>query len=247
MDRIFLIKLNSHQINKLESIFFEINSSGTKKLEVGQKLIFRESVEVGISFGIYKGNYIPSIGSYSFSHSSFHELIAFEIGNFVSIGEGVCSFGFEHPIDNLGTSPFFYEENRNLFKRVQIKKSKKQVKNEGIFIGNDVWIGRRVMIKRGVKIGNGAVVGAGAIVTKDVPDYAVVAGNPAKIIKYRFNDNLIERLKLIKWWNLPVEELIKIDFNWPILKIIESFEQSQHINFEKPLIKTPLKTILEID
>lgn len=75
-------------------------------------------------------------------------------------------------------------------------------------IGNDVWIGSNVLIKGGVTIGDGAVVGMGSIVTKDVPPYAVVAGNPAKIIKYRCNDEQIKALLRIKWWDWPIE-LIK--------------------------------------
>ena len=76
-------------------------------------------------------------------------------------------------------------------------------------IGNDVWIGKRAIIKAGVKIGDGAVVGAGAVVTKDVPPYAIVAGVPAKIIKYRFDEDTIAQLLKTKWWNLSDEELEK--------------------------------------
>tara|TARA_Y100001968_G_scaffold316509_1_gene344429 strand:- start:88 stop:837 length:750 start_codon:yes stop_codon:yes gene_type:complete len=246
MDRLVHIKLDSNHIDKLNSIFVETHPQGKTKLEIGQSLIFLESVKVGTSFGIYSGNFIPSIGSYSFSHSPFFELIPFEIGNYVSIGEQVCSFGFEHPTDNLGTSPLFYQKDRNLFKRVDINTSKKIINNKGIFIANDVWIGRRAMLKRGIKIGNGAIVGAGSIVTKNVPDYAVVGGNPAKIIKYRFHENIIERLMEIKWWNLPLEELSKVDFNWPILRILETFEESNSFDFKTPLKKTLLLNLLGI-
>ena len=195
-------------------------------------MIFRESVKVGTSFGIYTGNYIPSIGSYSFSHSPFFELIPFEIGNYVSISEQVNSFGFEHPIDNLGTSPCFYQKTRKLFNQVDRNTSKKTINNNGIVIGNDTWIGRRVMLKRGIKIGNVAVVGAGSIFTKDVPDYAVVCGNPAKIIKYIFHENIIERLSEVKWWNLPLEELSKVDFNWPILKFLKLLRSQNLLTFK---------------
>lgn len=69
-----------------------------------------------------------------------------------------------------------------------------------IVIGNDVWIGAKSTIMSGIKISDGVVVGAGSTVTKDVPPYAIVAGNPAKIIKYRFSEDIIEQLLQIKWW-----------------------------------------------
>jgi virginiamycin A acetyltransferase len=68
-------------------------------------------------------------------------------------------------------------------------------------IGNACWIGDNVIILPGVKIGNGVVIGAGSIVTKDIPPYATAAGNPAKIIKYRFQKNIINELEEICWWN----------------------------------------------
>lgn len=75
-------------------------------------------------------------------------------------------------------------------------------------IGNDVWIGQYAVILPSCDyIGDGAVIGAGSIVTKNVPDYAIVAGNPAKVIKYRFSDEQIEQLKEIKWWDWDVDFL----------------------------------------
>ncbi|MCH5245824.1 MAG: antibiotic acetyltransferase [Muribaculaceae bacterium] len=74
-------------------------------------------------------------------------------------------------------------------------------------IGNDVWIGNGAIILNGVTIGDGAVIGAGAVVTKDVEPYTVVAGIPAKVIKKRFDDNTIERLLKIKWWNWTLEKI----------------------------------------
>lgn len=79
-------------------------------------------------------------------------------------------------------------------------------------IGHDVWIGRKAIIMPGVKVGNGAIVGAGAVVTKDVPDYAIVAGVPAKIIKYRFPDLIIQELLSVKWWQYGLWDLQNIDF-----------------------------------
>lgn len=74
-------------------------------------------------------------------------------------------------------------------------------------IGNAVWIGDNVIILSGVTIGNGAVIGAGSVVTKNILNYAVAAGNPAKIIKYRFNDNIITQLEEIKWWDWEEDKI----------------------------------------
>ena len=74
-------------------------------------------------------------------------------------------------------------------------------------IGNDVWIGTNVLIKSGVTVGTGAVVGAGAVVTKDVPPYAVVCGVPAKVIKYRFPEEVCAKLLASEWWNMSDEDL----------------------------------------
>ena len=76
-------------------------------------------------------------------------------------------------------------------------------------IGSDVWIGTRAIIMDGINIGDGAIVAAGAVVTKDVPPFAVVGGIPAKVIKYRFAPEVIQRLLEIKWWDLPDEEITR--------------------------------------
>jgi serine acetyltransferase len=70
-----------------------------------------------------------------------------------------------------------------------------------------VWIGRSAILLPGVCVGDGAVVGAGAVVTKPVPPYAIVAGNPARLIRYRFNEDIIARLQAIQWWSLDEKRL----------------------------------------
>lgn len=90
-----------------------------------------------------------------------------------------------------------------------------ELKNNNItssntIIGNDVWIGDNVVILPGVKIGNGVIIGYGSIVTKSIPDYCIVAGNPARIKSKRFDDKTIKLLNQIKWWDLPIDTIRKI-------------------------------------
>ena len=90
-------------------------------------------------------------------------------------------------------------------------KERLSIDGRSCIIGNDVWIGNDVRIIGGITIGDGAIVGLGAVVTKDVPPYAVVGGVPAKIIRYRFEQDKIEELLRDKWWNKE-EEWIKDNF-----------------------------------
>ncbi|MCM1157833.1 MAG: GT-D fold domain-containing glycosyltransferase [Bacteroidales bacterium] len=107
-----------------------------------------------------------------------------------------------------------------------------QIKRKGqIIIMNDCWIGKNAAILSGVTIGNGAIVAAGAVVTKDIPPYAIAAGNPAQIIGYRFEPAQIEALNLIRWWNWPTEKIQKNsadlygDIDWFIQKHIHSAKE----------------------
>lgn len=151
-----------------------------------------------------------SIGAYSYIATGT-ELTHAKIGNFCSIGRD-CYVGLPlHSINNISTSPLFTEKT-NATGHSWVKTSSvipfKEVK-----VGNDVWIGNRVIIMGGITVGDGAVIGAGSIITKDVPPFAVYAGVPGKLIKYRFDVETIKVLLDLKWWDLP-EMIIKnnIDF-----------------------------------
>ena len=144
------------------------------------------------------------VGAYSYVGGS-SRIVCTEIGRFCSIaGESSIGMG-THTLNMLSTSSIFTEKNNGTGYSWVDKKDIDPFRK--VTIGNDVWIGKSVMIMGGVKIGDGAVIAAGAVVTKDVLPYAVVGGVPARIIKYRFNEDVIKTLGQIKWWNLPEDVL----------------------------------------
>lgn len=125
------------------------------------------------------------------------------IGRYVSVASEVKVFRRDHPMNRLSTHPFFFNSSLNYL-------SKDTINPNSLLIGHDVWIGARVIITPGCcQIGDGAVIGAGAVVTKDVPDFAVVAGNPAKLIRYRFSEEVRQQIKESQWWNCSVEECVQ--------------------------------------
>ncbi|MGE5458724.1 MAG: CatB-related O-acetyltransferase [Methanococcaceae archaeon] len=124
-----------------------------------------------------------------------------KIGKFCSIGEEVrCGLG-KHPTEKyVSTSFSFYSNTKpNAF---TFSDKNYFAEYSAIEIGNDVWIGTRAMVLDGVKIGDGAIVAAGAVVTRNVAPFSIVGGVPAKLIKYRFDENTIKSLMEIKWWDM---------------------------------------------
>lgn len=148
-----------------------------------------------------------------------------KIGAFCSIAAGVQIFlGGEHRIDWVTTYPF-----NVLWHSANHIKGHPKTKGD-VEIGNDVWIGQEAVILSGVKIGDGAVVGVRAVVTANVPPYAVVAGNPARVLKKRFDDMTIQRLLNSKWWNWPeskIEKMLPMLLNHDIERFLTSAAQDK--------------------
>lgn len=130
------------------------------------------------------------------------------IGKFCQIGRGVefIMNGANHQMNSVSTYPFY------IFKGWEQEPPKKEdlpFKGDTI-IGNDVWIGQNVTFLPGVHVGDGCIIGANAVVASDIPPYSVVVGNPAKVIRKRFDDEMIGLLEKLQWWNLPINKIQKI-------------------------------------
>lgn len=149
-----------------------------------------------------------AVGCYSFVSRT-------KIGRYVTIASR-CSIGaFNHPTNWLSVSEFQYRDTTYMFKETLEKEDhcvppKTEITTS---IGNDVWVGDNAVILQGMQVGDGAIIGAGSIVTKNVADYSIVVGNPAKHLRYRFSNEIIKRLKAVKWWNKDLTWLKGIAFD----------------------------------
>ncbi|MBO1021485.1 CatB-related O-acetyltransferase [Methylobacterium sp. SD274] len=165
--------------------------------------------------------------------SKFHTNAS--IGRYCSIASGVSIGGFRHPIEAVSMSSAVFNPHREFVnayiediersdgKDFHDKFQKVSVPQKGtnITIGHDCWIGSDVKLNRGIVIGHGSVIASASLITKDVPPYSIVGGNPGKIIKYRFPPELREALIESQWWNYELRDLHNLPLGNPEKFLLE--------------------------
>tara|TARA_Y100001949_G_C15986416_1_gene330833 strand:+ start:468 stop:1346 length:879 start_codon:yes stop_codon:yes gene_type:complete len=197
------------------------------------QLVFPSNGRIEPYSNYINGSFLFSMGSFSFTRSVFP--INTVIGRYCSIGARVSVMGIDHPISRFTTANITYD--RQAITNAQFFKDHPEIENFQVnnqepkntlsaTIGNDVWIGEDVTIARGVSIGDGAILASKALVTKDVPPYAIVGGVPAKIIRFRFPQNAIDRLVQLKWWNYEVQSILSASADIPIEEFVEMVENA---------------------
>lgn len=194
-----LIFIVNYRINH---IYLSRTTAFNLSTRIGQYSKFGKRVSINDS----------EIGSYTYI-SENSKLDNCRIGKFCSIASDVKVISSTHPTRNfVSTSPVFHSLKKQCgitFVKERLFDEILSVDGRTVIIGNDVWIGQGAKIIGGHTIGDGSIVAAGAVVTKDIPPYAIVGGVPAKIIRYRFDQDQIKQLLSLKWWNKNEDWIMK--------------------------------------
>ena len=161
-----------------------------------------------------------SLGEYTYTGANTI-LKHTNVGRYCSISWNVSATGNTHDYKRASAHPFTHLSSFGFLNQGG------SLEYETITIGNDVWIGANTCILAGITIGNGAIIGAGGVVTKDIPPFAIAVGNPAKVIKYRFSDDIARMIIKAEWWNWP-HSLIK--------EHIDLFHKEMSVDIAKALV-----------
>lgn len=208
-------------------IFFSPRE-GVKRFSEKQKISFLKGAKVEPYIGFYAGNAIPTCGTLSYSNSSVPSGV--QVGRYCSIASGVWFGGRRHPVEALTTSLISYDRSSHLTRAFlndagleKLRVVPTPDKHDPI-LWHDVWVGANVMIQRGVTIGTGSIVATGSVVSRDVPPYTIVGGNPAKKIRSRFPEEISKALLDTEWWEYRYTDLCEYSVHDPE-KFVETWNK----------------------
>ncbi len=216
------IRLTERMLARLEAAcVFDTHQDtpGLRRWHPGSEITFLPAVRLQPYVGYLSGGAVCPMGSYSYSHSELGADV--RVGRYCSIADGLEVWGHAHPIGSVTSSLAVCDHGVRFMgaaMRDQAIDRLRLVDNpqrHAPSIGNDVWIGARVTLMRGIRVGDGAVVASNSVVTRDVPPYAIVGGNPARLIRWRFDEALRDALLASQWWRYGLADLQDLDFAAP--------------------------------
>lgn len=203
------IEVSVEFVELLQALRIFTRYDGHPGLQPGECVYLNPHSPIRPYVGLYASTHLPTIGSFSYSFSAFDRMVS--IGAYCSISWNVQVMGIDHPMNTFSTSAALYEGHgifEAAFEDAGIAgQYRANPQKAPPVVGNDVWIGQDVLLGRGITIGDGAVVAAGAVVVKDVPPYAIVAGCPARLIRYRFTEAERDALQTSRWWEFAMPDL----------------------------------------
>lgn len=196
-----------------------------RRWQEGKVLHFSKKSLIEPYVGYLDGYDLWSMGSFSYSHSALLPFIS--IGRYCSIAPRVRTSGMQHPVSTVTTSLATCNQRVMFMRAANSDLGLESLKNVPApqkivpSIGNDVWIGSDVILMAGISVGDGAIVATGSVVTKDVPPYAIVGGAPAKFIRWRISQDLIQPMLDLKWWQYNLADIQDLNFSEPSVFINE--------------------------
>lgn len=192
--------------------------------EPGARIAVPDRAEIEPYAGFFSGRVLPTrMGAFSYSNALLSPRL--EIGRYCSIAGGLAVLGASHPLERVSTAPFTYNAidiHANFAAAAAdwgitpTPQPRRAGHPNQIVMGHDVWAGEAVVLGRGIRIGTGAVLATRALVTKDVPPFHVVGGVPARTLKLRFPERVIERLLASEWWRYAFPDLDGLDTTDPL-------------------------------
>lgn len=205
---------------------------GRVRWKVGDVLSVMADARIEPYAHLLAGTVLPTaLGAFSYSWAKLEPNI--RVGRYCSIAPIVTQYGLGHPTDWISSSPFSHNPQplggfADYFQDIGLSKFALHPFDQGsapVEVGHDVWIGEGALMKPGVTIGTGAIVAARAVITHDVPPYAIVGGMPARLIRYRFDEDVVDRLLKAQWWRFGPEILQPLDVRDPAA-FLDRFEQA---------------------